>query len=141
MLSSLIPHPLIPDAACPVLQYAGDTLLFLCDSPCAAIALKQVLEDFTTATGLAINYHKSTFVPLHLEADYTHRISSILGCPVSTFPQPYLGLPLSASKLHNVDFQPLISKCDKYLSGWRGRLLSTGGRLILTNVVLSLPVY
>jgi hypothetical protein len=92
-----LPHPLIPDAACPVLQYAGDMLLLLCGSPCAVITLKQVLEDFTAATGLAINYHKSTFVPLHLEADDAHRISSILGCPVSTFPQPYLGLPLRST--------------------------------------------
>lgn len=106
------------------------------------MVLKAVLDDFAAATGLAINYHTSTFVPLHIRSDEASLIAETLGCPISSFPQPYLGLPLSASKLYNSDFQPLIAKCDKYLSGWHGKLLSTGGRLVLTNAVLSsLPVY
>ena len=29
--------------------------------------LKNVLDQFSTATGLHINYHKSTAVPMHME--------------------------------------------------------------------------
>jgi hypothetical protein len=49
-------HPLVPGAACPVLQYADDTLLLLRGTRHAAAVLKSVLEDFRAATGLAINY-------------------------------------------------------------------------------------
>lgn len=35
-----------------------------------------------------------------------------------------------------------VSRIDRYLAGWKARLLSTGGRLTLVNAVLSsLPVY
>jgi hypothetical protein len=130
--SNDLEHPLVPGVACHILQYADFTLILLCGTQCAAATLKRVLEDFTAATGLAIIFHKSTLVPMHVHPQMPHPI----------LPQPYIGLPLSAEKLRNLDFQPLFAKCNKYLAGWRGRLPSTGGRLFLTNVILSsLSVY
>lgn len=62
--------------------------------------------------------------------------------PIASFPQPYLGLPLSVTKLCLADFQPLIARIDKRLAGWRGHLLSSDGRLALINSVVSaLPSY
>lgn len=62
--------------------------------------------------------------------------------PLASFPQPYLGLPLSGTKFCLADFQPLITRIDKQLAGWRGHLLSSDGRLALINSVLSaLPSY
>lgn len=101
-------HPLVLGTACLVLQYVDDTLILLRGTHRAAATLKIVLEDFTAATGLAINYHKSTFVPLHLDDAAIQQISSNVGCLISTFPQPYLGLPLSTAKLRNLDSQPLM---------------------------------
>ena len=45
-LASYIKHPLIPNAPCPVLQYADDTLIFLSCSPDAVSETKQILELF-----------------------------------------------------------------------------------------------
>ena len=64
-------------------------------------------------------------------------MASILGCPISSFPQPYLGLPLSPTKLPISAYDPLIRSFDRYLSGWRALLLSSGGRLVLCNAVLN----
>ena len=62
--------------------------------------------------------------------------------PSSSFPQPYLGLPLSTSKLSTGDFLPMIDASDKYLAGWRGHLLSEIGRTFLvTSVLASQSVY
>jgi hypothetical protein len=58
-------------------------------------------------------------------------MAAAFGCSISSFPQTYLGLPLSTHKLCLSDFAPLISKCDMRLSGWRGRSLPIGGRLLL----------
>jgi hypothetical protein len=45
-------------------------------------------------------------------------------------------------KLRLTAFAPLITKADRYLSGWRALLLSQGGRLVLINVVLdALPAF
>lgn len=67
---------------------------------------------------------------------------SILGCSISSFPQPYLGLPLSTSKIRTSDLQPLLDRFDSYFAGWRGRLLSQGGREVLVQAVQSnFPIY
>jgi hypothetical protein len=64
-------------------------------------------------------------------------MASSLGCPISSFPQPYLGLPLSPTKLPISAYAPLILSFDRRLSGWRALLLSSGGRLVLCNAVLN----
>ena len=59
-----------------------------------------------------------------------------------SFPQTYLGLPLSWEKLRFADLLPLIAKVDRYLAGWAARLLSPAGRLVLIDAVLdALPTY
>lgn len=79
---------------------------------------------------------------MHVDATVLSEIQAALQCRVEGFPQTYLGLPLSAEKLRLAAFTPLIAKVDKYLSGWRALLLSSGGRLVLLNAVLdALPVF
>lgn len=104
--------------------------------------LKEILLQFSDATGLHINFHKSTLVPMHVEEEMLAAIQKCLGCHREGFPQTYLGLPHSADKLKIGDFAPLIAKIDKYVSGWVAMLLSYGGRIVLLNAVLdALPVY
>jgi hypothetical protein len=69
--------------------------------------------------------------------DSASSMAIVLGCPISSFPQPYLGLPLSPMKLPASAFAPLILSFDHRLSGWRAHLLSSGGRLVLCNAVLN----
>jgi hypothetical protein len=130
-------HPLSPDVPCPVLQYANDTLILCKASPRTAACLKQILEDFASATGLAINFRKSYFVPMHISPLDAAIMATSLGCPISSFPHPYLGLPISPTKLPASAFAPSISSFDRRLSSWRANLLSSGGRLVLCNVVLN----
>ncbi|KAK1663944.1 hypothetical protein QYE76_052103 [Lolium multiflorum] len=105
--------------------------------PSAASCLRDVLEDFAATTGLAINIHKSCFIPRHVSTADECQMAATLGCPVSSFPQPYLGLPLSPTKLPISAYAPLILSFDRRLSGWQALLLSSGGRLVLCNVVLN----
>jgi hypothetical protein len=108
----------------------------------AAVHLKVLLDQFAEATGLAINFHKSTLVPMHTEPEEVALIQTALGCRVEGFPQTYLGLPLSAMKLRLQDFAPLIARIDRYLSGWCAILLTYGGRIVLLNAVLdALPIF
>jgi hypothetical protein len=101
-----------------------------------------LLDQFAEATGLTINFHKSTLVQMHVDAAELVQIQAALGCRVEGFPQTYLGLPLSAEKLKLQDFAPLIVKIDRYLSGWCAILLSAGGRIVLLNAVLdALPIF
>jgi hypothetical protein len=141
-LDAGILHPLADGVPCPVLQYADDTLIIMRADAGAARRLRLILQQFEQATGLRINYHKSTLVPMHVAPEHLSDIQDCLQCRIEGFPQTYLGLPLSAQKLRLDAFAPLIAKVDKYLSGWRSLLLSPGGRLVLLNSVLdALPAY
>jgi hypothetical protein len=133
----LLLHPLVEDIPCPVLQYADDTLIIIRAIPEHVVNLKKVLDDFSTATGLTINFHKSTFVPIVTNQAMALSMATTFGCVVFSFPQTYLGLPLSIYKLRPSNFAPIIHKSDMGLSGWRGRCLPIGGCLILVNSVLT----
>jgi hypothetical protein len=138
----ILRHPLADDAPCPVLQYADDTLIIFRASVAAAARARLILDQFALATGLVINFTKSTMVSMHCGADLVEDMQKVLGCRVEGFPQTYLGLPLTCDKLKMAHFVPLIAKVDKYLSGWCSLLLSAGGRLVLLNAVLdALPAY
>jgi hypothetical protein len=138
----VVRHPLADDAPCPVLQYADDTLIIFRANVAAAARAKRILDQFALATGLVINFTKSTMVPMHCDAGLIEDMQRALGCRVEGFPQTYLGLPLTCDKLKMIHFVPLIAKVDKYLSGWCSLVLSTGGRLVLLNAVLdALPAY
>ena len=84
-----IRHPADNNLPCPVLQYADDTLIVLRADSDSAGTLKGVLDSFSAATGLAINYNKSTIVPMHCSARQVSALANILACQVGSFPQTY----------------------------------------------------
>ncbi|CAN6228096.1 unnamed protein product [Urochloa humidicola] len=132
----LIRHPISNDAACPTLQYADDTLIVLRGATEDVRQLKNVLDKFSAATGLHINYHKSTAVPMNMPDEILLECLDILGCRRDGFPQTYLGLPLSCNKLRISAYDPYISRADRYLAGWQAALLNPMGRTVLINTVL-----
>jgi hypothetical protein len=103
--------------------------------------LKQILDDFASTTGLKINFSKSTFVPINLTMRESEEIANALNCDVASFPQVYLGLPLSDSKLPKEVFLPYILAVESRI-GFSLHFITRGGRLTLTKSVLSaLPAY
>jgi hypothetical protein len=54
----------------------------------------------------------------------------------------YLGIPIHFKKLRKQDLQIVNHKMIKRTDPWQGRLMSSGGRLILVNSCLSsIPMY
>jgi hypothetical protein len=140
-LNGLLRHPILEDQPCPVLQYADDTLIVLQGDVQQARILKEILDSFAISTGLKINYNKSTFVPINLSLQEGEEIAEALNCEVASFPQTYLGLPLSDSKLPKEVFLPYISSVEKRIS-FSLDFITHGGRLTLTKSVLTaLPAY
>ncbi|XP_071685190.1 uncharacterized protein [Lolium perenne] len=125
-LDGHLQHPLVDGLPCPVLQYADNTLIILRAEEGAVHRIRDILDSFSCATGLTINFHKSTVVPMHVDEAVMAIVRGVLGCSVEGFPQTYLDLPLSVDKLKLAAFAPFIAKVDKYLSGWRALLLSYG---------------
>jgi hypothetical protein len=98
--------------------------------------LKLVLSAFSEATGLLINFHKSTFAPIHVQQPLASILALALGCNVASFPQTYLGLPLSTHKLNLKAFHPYIERFRRRLPGWIGNIIPLSGRSILVKASL-----
>lgn len=130
-------HPIVADLPCPVIQYAYDTLILIQGSSYQAQILKEILDVFLATTGLQINSLKSTFVPINLNEEDQTTISEILGCPITSFPQTYLGLPLSDSKLPRWVLYPLLQSLDCRVDTLSIKGATSGGRLTLTKSILS----
>lgn len=96
-----------------------------------------LLDSFAAATGLCINYSKSTAVPIHMSHTSAAQCLDTLGCRQESFPQVYLGLPLSVHKLPVSAFLPSLAKADRSLAGWQAGLLNSMGRAVLVNSVLN----
>lgn len=135
-------HPIDIQAPPPILQYVDDTLILIKGSLQQGQILKGILDTFAYFSGLQINYHKSTLVPIHMEQAEITAVSNLLLCPTSALPCNYLGLPLSTSKITHKMLSPIIDRIDKRLAGWIPGLLSWGERLIMINAVMSaIPNY
>jgi hypothetical protein len=128
-----IRHPIVADSSCPVLQYADDTLLLIRGHLPDVQRLRTLLDQFAQATGLQINYAKSTAVPIHMVEEDVEQCILALGSRREGFPQTYLGLPLLTTKLRLSAFTVQIAKADKYLAGWQASLLNHMGCATLVN--------
>lgn len=64
-------------------------------------------------------------------------LKRLTGFSERKFPFKYLGVPIVTSKLKVADLEELLIKVQKKISGWKMRLLSGGGRVILSRHVLS----
>jgi hypothetical protein len=105
-ISGLLLDPLADNLPCHVLQYADDTIIIIRSSEDDIRNLKVVLDSFSVATCMHINFPKSTFTPVHVDLDVSIFLAGILGCTVASFPQTYLGLHLSTHKLKLNAFAP-----------------------------------
>jgi hypothetical protein len=92
--------------------------------------LKSILNQFSDATRLKVNYNKNSLVPINISKEEAQTLATSFGCKVESLPFTYLGLPLGTTKPSVDDLIPLISRLDKRLSGISS-MLSYTGRLTL----------
>jgi hypothetical protein len=138
--SGLVPH--LVDDGLSILQYADDTILFLEDDLEKAKNMKMVLCAFEKLSGLKINFHKSELFTFGETRDKAREYVDLFGCKEGALPFRYLGIPMSHRKLSNKDWREVEERVQRKLSSWKGKLLSSGGRLVLINSVLSsLPMF
>jgi hypothetical protein len=123
------------------IQYADDTIIMIDGSEKSILNLKTILYCFEWLSGLRINFHKSEVYVFGFEKDEERR-ANMLNCALGSFPMKYLGIPVSDRRLKSSDVGFILEKMGKRLDPWKGKHLSKGGRLILTNSCLSsLPTY
>jgi hypothetical protein len=124
------------------LQYADDTLCIGEASVENLWSLKAILRGFEMASGLKINFWKSSLIGINVAHVFLRVASSFLNCRVSTLPFKYLGLPVGANPRRAATWEPLLVSLRKRLGCWGNKLVSLGGRITLLNSVLNaIPIF
>ena len=98
--------------------------------------LKTLLDTFAESTGLKVNYHKSSIIPINVQDGDVNALATALGCQVASMPFTYLGLPMGTTKPIIEDLTPLMDHVERKLSAFSS-YLSYSGRLQMINSVLS----
>ncbi|KAL5539653.1 hypothetical protein UlMin_044339 [Ulmus minor] len=103
----------------------------------ACSALKEVLNLYEVASGQAVNLLKSEvcFGP-KLPEDEVASMVALLGIPRVRCHEKYLGLPCFTGKNKQGIFSSIKDRVWNKLCGWKSKLLSAGGREILTKAVI-----
>ena len=91
----------------------------------------RLLRWFHRASGLKINWGKSTLSGISVPEAETSKVASLVGCKEDSFPLKYLGLPIGASMSKEEHWKPIADKFKKKLSVWKANTLSIGGKLTL----------
>ncbi|KAM0931418.1 hypothetical protein ACQ4PT_000437 [Festuca glaucescens] len=117
--------------------YADDVVLFFRPVETELQAIKQILQIFGEASGLHINYRKTTTTVIRGEALEEERITKALGCETTKFPIKYLGLQLGLRPLTRAEWQPMLDKALHLLPAWQRGMVRKEGRLVLIKSVLS----
>lgn len=124
------------------LQYADDIIIFSPPNIEGLINIKKTLILFHLASGLKVNFHKSSILGLHTGKGWISQAASSLLCKQGALPFTYLGLPMGGSTSRIAMWEPVIDRMKMKLANWKGRLLSMGGRAVLIKSSLaSLPMY
>lgn len=109
------------------------------------VVLRSLLDEFSSATGLSINFHKSTFVPLHVSQNMATAMANALvrsgaSSPASRKPTWDSRSP-PRSSVHPIS-SPSSTPSIAISQVRRQNFSVPGGRVVLINVVLgSLPIY
>jgi hypothetical protein len=65
-----------------------------------------------------------------------------MACQIGYFPIKYLGVPVSPSRLHVIDWRPLLDKNAKRLDIWKGSSMSIAGRsTLIASSLNNAPTY
>jgi hypothetical protein len=115
------------------LQYADDTLCVGEASIDNLWTLKAILRGFEMASGLKINFWKSSLMGVNVSQEFMALASTFLNCKSSLIPFIYLGLPVGANPRRLSTWEPLIESLRKRLGSWSHRYVSFGGRITLLN--------
>ena len=125
-----------------ILQYADDTIFFGEANMENVRVIKAVLRTFELASGLRINFAKSSCGAIGAPDHFKQLAANYLNCRLLVFPFVYLGIPIGANPRRSQMWDSIIHKCERKLSKWRQRHMSFGGRVTLIRSVLtSIPIY
>ncbi|CAI0554757.1 unnamed protein product [Linum tenue] len=118
------------------LLYADDAILFCEANEDEVRNTLAALVCFQAISGLQINLEKTKMFPVG-DVPNIDRLVEIFGCEWAFLPTIYLGVPLGCQSPPTSHWDKIVNRTQNRLEGWKGLLLSLGGRVVLINSVLA----
>ncbi|XP_058078667.1 uncharacterized protein LOC131226996 [Magnolia sinica] len=101
-----------------------------------------VIRCFEVVSGLKVNLTKSKLCGINIEPKEVSDFAQKMGCAAASFLSSFVGLPLCTGVPPKSAWDKVINRFESYLTKWKCRFLSRGGRLTLIKAALSnLPVH
>ena len=118
------------------LLFADDSILFCKAGAKDCRVLKHILQTYEEASGQKINTEKSSiFFSPNTSQEVKVEIFDTLGPMQDSRHTRYLGLPSFIGRSKKQVFSILKERIRQKLAGWKGKLLSMGGKEILIKAV------
>lgn len=126
-----------------LLSYADYVFITAKATVSNCLELVDSFQKFRENTGLSINLAKSSFmISPNTYPSIKAAITDCLKFGGAKSIWKHLGIPMNGKRLHIEDFNELITKVSNTLSGWRAKLLSAVGKVILLkSTIFSIPLY
>ena len=119
-------------------MYADDSNFLLSPSESSLKALTDDLNEFSKVSGLRPNYDKCTVLKIGALKGTPFSIQCDLPIKWSDGPVNILGvnIPVNLSEITTVNFTNKLSKVEKILQPWRGKVLTAYGKVALINSLI-----
>lgn len=134
-----------PIRSCPATthqQFVDDTMLHGTPTVKEANAYKDILHLFSRASGMEINFSKSTIFFFNTHPAVQSHLSRLLGFKIGSLPSRYLGAPLTLKPWQKVHWEKILANMERRCKHWTNRALNLAGRLVLTKAILqAIPQY
>jgi hypothetical protein len=106
------------------LQYADDTICIGEASVTNLWSLKAILRGFERASGLRVNFWKSSLMGINVDNTFMEMENTFLNCIRGSLPFNYLGLPVGANPRRMATWKPMVEKIRRKLNSWGNKHIS-----------------
>eukprot|EP00253_Pinus_taeda_P013888 PITA_13888 len=134
-----------PIRSCPATthqQFVDDTMLHGTPTVKEATTYKDILHLFSRASGMEINFSKSTIFFFNTHQAVQSHLSRLLGFRIGSLPSRYLGAPLTLKPWQKAHWEKILANMERRCKHWTNRALNFAGRLVLTKAILqAIPQY
>ena len=121
-----------------MLQFADDTF-FLCKASAQSVlVIKAILICFELASGLKVNFQKSSVGGIGCNNLLLQRFAMVLNCVTMKTLFKYLGMLVGGNHKRSKFWEEVVERVRRRLGRWKGKFISMAGRLYLPLFYMSL---
>jgi hypothetical protein len=117
--------------------YADDIVLFVKPEVQDLVMVRNILEVFGEASGLHVNYRKTSTTLIRGSEHHEHLVQGLFHCELASFPIRYLGLQLALRPLTKAQWQPMLDAAVHIVPAWQKGLIARPGHLTLIQSVMT----